>query len=162
MRDPFYFRPPDYRYWLRSDMAYGWWTGAIRGNQQFLRSVGAAVTFNLAGELLQVEGLEGYPIPKEWRDDPKGSDRVRPTWADELDFQECPIRIKRFWLPKQHLGVEDMPDILAEYFTNRAAFLAHKDVRAEDAEGWKTTGQFVFHCGCGDYYMDQRGEAVTS
>jgi len=162
MHQPFHFRPPEQRYTLRSDMACGWWTGTIRGEQQFLRSVGAAVTFDRAGELVRVEGVEGYPVPAEWRDDPKGSERVRPPWAIALEFEECPIRVKRFWIPERWLGVEDMPDILAEYFTDRAAFLAHGDVRAEDAESWKGSGQFVFHCGCGDYWLNSRGDVETS
>ena len=98
MHQPFYFRPPDHRYTLRSDMAYGWWTGVVRGEQQLLRSVGATVTFNRAGELLRVEPVDGYPIPAQWRDDPRGSEHVKPPWAVALGFEECPILVKRFWL----------------------------------------------------------------
>ncbi len=162
MHQPYYFRSPEFRYTLRSNIAYGWWTGVILGERQLLRSVGATVLFDRSGDLIRVEGIEEYPIPAEWRDDPKGSERVRPPWAVALEYQECPIRVRRFWIPDRWLGVEDMPDILSEYFTDRQAFLAHGDVRPEDAETWKRSGQLVFHCGCGDYWLNSRGYVETS
>jgi hypothetical protein len=143
-------------------MAYGWWTGVIRGEQQLLRSVGSVATFNWVGDLIFVERIENYPIPAEWRDDPNGSERVKPPWAAALSFQECPIRVRRFWVPELWLGVEDMPEILAECFTDPEAFLARGDVRPEDAKTWKNSDQFVFHCGCGDYWLNRRGEVETS
>jgi hypothetical protein len=161
MRSPFYFRPPDYRYTLRSEMAYGWWTGVIRGDRQFLRGVEAVATFDRAGELLQVEEVEGYPVPAEWRDQPGASGRVSVPWAAELGFEECPIRVKRFWVPQKWLGIEDLPDILAEYFTDPERFLARGDVRPEDALAWKRSDQFVFHCGC-DYWLNSRGDVESS
>jgi hypothetical protein len=65
-------------------------------------------------------------------------------------------------VPERYLGIEDMPDILAEYFTDPEAFLAHGDVRPEDAQGWRREDQFVFHCGCGDYWLNGRGDVETS
>jgi hypothetical protein len=59
------------------------------------------------------------------------------------------------------MGIEDMPDLLAEYFTDPIAFLAHGDVRVEDALGWRESDQYVFHCGC-DYFMSGRGDVETS
>jgi hypothetical protein len=143
-------------------MACGWWTGVIRGDRQLLRSVGAVATFDRAGDLISVEATDGYEIPAEWRDDPKGSERVKPAWATAAEFQECPVRVKRFWVPEHGLGVEDMPDILAEWFTDPAACLAHGDVRPQDAQTWRGSDRFVFHCGCGDYWLNRRGEVVAS
>jgi hypothetical protein len=162
MHQPYYFRAPEYRYTLRSDMAYCWWTGVIRGELQFLRSVGATVTFDRAGELVRVAGIEDYPIPTEWRNDPRASERVRPEWAVTLEFEECPIRVRRFWVAELWLGVEDMPEMLSEFFTNQKACLDHGDVRPEDPELWKASDQFVFHCGCGDYWLNSRGDVVSS
>lgn len=162
MHQPFYFRPPEYRYTLRSEMGYRWWTGVLEDDRQFWRGVGTAVTFDRAGKLLRVEEVESYPIPPEWYHDPSGAQRVRPPWAVDLDFEECPIRVRRFWVPERWLGIEDMPKILSEYFTDREAFLAHGDVRAEDAESWKALGQFVFLANGGDYWINSRGDVETS
>jgi hypothetical protein len=158
MHQPFYFRAPGYHYTLRSNMAYGWWTGVISGERQLLHSAGAVVIFNRAGELLQVEATESYPIPPDWCENPRASASVRPAWAVDLDFDECPIRVLRFWVPERWLGIEDMPDILAEYFTNPEVSYSHGDVRPEDGANWKESDQFVFRCGCGDYWLNSRGD----
>jgi hypothetical protein len=99
VKEPFYFRPPEYRYSLRSEAGYGWWTGVVRG--------------------------------------------------------------ERFWIPERWLGIEDMPDILAEYFTAPAVFLSRGGVRAEDALAWRASEDYVFHCGC-NHYMSGRGDVESS
>jgi hypothetical protein len=42
----FYFRPAEYRYSLRSEAAYGWWTGVTSDERQFLVSRQGVVVFD--------------------------------------------------------------------------------------------------------------------
>jgi hypothetical protein len=109
---------------------------------------------------LTVLEAAAYPVPPEWRHE----QAVTPcsvAWPAAVGFEECPLRVHRFWIPQRHLGIEDMPDLLSEYFTNPAAFSAHGDVRAADALGWQKSDDFVFHCG-GDFLMNRHGDVTSS
>ncbi len=158
---PFYYRPEDYRYTLRSNIACGWWTGVIKNNIQILRCPEAAITFDRKGKLLSVESADKYPIPNEWKDDPTASERVVPAWATEFDFAECPIRVLRFWVPEHSVGIEDMPDTLAEYFTNQEVFLAESGLEVEDVESWQNSDQFVFSTSR-EYWLNNKGDVESS
>jgi hypothetical protein len=158
MHEPFYVRPADYHYTLVSDPAYGWWTGAIHRGRQLLRGVSAVLLFDEDGDLERIEKVEGYPIPQEWRQVPPVESHAGIGWPRALAFEEGPIRIKRFWLPELWLGIEDLPDGLAEYYTSPETF----ESEPEDVQWWIEAGQYVFHAGCGDYYMSPEGRVETS
>jgi hypothetical protein len=160
MKPPFYFRAPDYRYTLRSDSAYGWWTGVTRDERQLLVSRNGTLVFDRRGQLLTVADDSEYPIPPEWKAGPAVVPCSVP-WPQAVQFEECPLRVRRFWVPERYLGVADMPDLLAEYFTDPDTFRARGDVRAEDALAWRDSDEYVFHCGC-DYFMSGRGDVESS
>jgi hypothetical protein len=155
---PYYFRSPDYRYRLFSESGYGWWTGIIRGNQQLFRGPTAVLLFDAAGELLKVEDKNLYPIPVEWRTCPRALADCSEVWPRQAQWNEAVIEVKRFWLPERWLGIEDMPDILAEFYTDPERF----EMEPEDVQSWMESGQYVFHAGCGDYYVNSKGEVETS
>ena len=75
-----------------------------------------------------------------------------------MEFEEAPIKIKRFWLPKLSIGIEDLPDILAEFYVDPQRF----GMRPQDVEAWKASDQYVFHAGCSDYYLNGEGGVETS
>jgi hypothetical protein len=157
-RTPYYFRPPDYRYRLYSERGYGWWTGVVRGDQQLYLGPTAVLLFDRKGGLLRVEDKSLYPVPKEWRDRPCASAECSEAWPRELGFKEAVIEVKRFWLPELWIGVEDMPDTLAEFYTDPERF----ELEPGDVDSWKESDQYVFHAGCGDYYMNSEGGVETS
>jgi len=64
----------------------------------------------------------------------------------------------RFWLPEYWVGIEDVPDTLAEFYTAPEAF----ELEPGDVQAWIATDQYVFHAGCGDYYMNSAGGVETS
>lgn len=158
MHIPFYYRPPDYRYGLRSAPCYGWWVGVVAGRRQMFRGPTAVVFFDQEGRLLQAEDSRRYPVPSEWCDFPEPPADFSLSWLGEIQFKERPIFVQRFWLPEFWLGIEDMPDILAEFFTAPERF----DMEASDVQAWIDTDQYVFHAGCGDFYMNCEGEVETS
>jgi hypothetical protein len=131
-----------------------------RDERQLLISRNGTLIFDRSGQLLAVADESEYPIPPEWRAGPAVAECSVP-WPQLVGFEECPIRVRRFWVSERRLGIEDIPDLLAEYFTDTEAFLAHGDVRVQDALGWRDSELYVFHCGC-DYYMSGRGDVDTS
>lgn len=155
---PFYFRAKDYRYTIRSHATYGWWTGVVHGEQQLLWCHPVVIFFDRAGKVLRVEEASQYPLPAEWQEIPATSTECSEAWPGELGFEECPIRVLRFWLKEHTVGIQDMPDILAEYYTDPDNF----DLPPEDVESWKKTDQYVFHNGSGDYYVNGAGDVVSS
>jgi hypothetical protein len=157
---PFYCRPLNHRYAIRSEAGYSWWTGITRDDRQLLVSRNGTLIFDRDGHLRTVAGENEYPIPAEWRDGP-ASAVCGVEWPRTVEFEECPILVRRFWLPERWLGVEDLPELLAEYFTDPTAFFAKPWNEAEDALSWRDSGMYVFHCGC-DYHMSSRGDVVSS
>jgi hypothetical protein len=158
MHAPYYFRPPDYRYCLASEGAYGWWTGIIAGGQQVFRGPTAFIVFDEDGHVVRVEDSSRYPVPPEWHSVPQPPFQGSTAWLTELRFNQRPIRVLRFWLPEWWIGIEDMPDTLAEFYTAPEAFV----LESSDVQAWVDTDQYVFHAGCGDYYMNRVGEVETS
>lgn len=131
MKEPFYVRPEDYRYCLRSDEEYGWATGIAEDGFQVLQPrLGSCwLIFDRDGTLVRV------------------TDRAVP-------FREGPIEVKRFWLPDRWLGIEDLPEELSEFYTAPDEYVMNPG----DVEAWVRAGQFMFYPGVGDYIMSQDGE----
>jgi hypothetical protein len=155
---PYYYRPPDYRYCLFSELGYGWWTGIVRDHQQLFLGPTAVLLFDCDGNFMRVEDKQLYPVPKEWRERTPARAECSEEWPHKLGYKEAVIEVKRFWLPNLWIGIEDMPDLLAEFFTDPERF----ELDPDDVEAWKATDQYVFHAGCGDYYMNSEGGVETS
>ena len=167
--EPVYLRPPDYRYCLRSQPYYWWFTGSIRGDRQLLLVAGYALEFDRAGRLLDVRERQGdpyYPIPRslfpaEIRD--RGCPDEQAGWVRELGFEECPVLVRRFWLPERWLGVSDLPWGQRDLHRDPSAFDPEEaaDMRA-DAASWIESGMFAFNCGNGETYIGRDGECLAS
>lgn len=158
LHTPFYFRPPDYRYRLFSERFYGWWTGKVQGKQQMLCGPTAVLFFDWEGNLIRIENKQLYPTPKECFDAANAWAECREAWPKELQFKEAVVDLKRFWLAEKWIGIEDMPDGLAEFYTAPEQF----EMEPEDVQSWMGSGLYVFHSGCGDYYMNSDGGVETS
>jgi hypothetical protein len=158
LHTPFYFRPLGYRYRLFSERVYGWWTGIVHGKQQMLCGPTAVLFFDQEGNLIRIENERLYPAPKEWCDSSRACVECSETWPKELQFKEAVVELKRFWLAERWIGIEDMPDGLAEFYTAPEWF----EMEPEDVQSWMESGQYVFYSGCGDYYMNSEGGVETS
>jgi hypothetical protein len=147
-------RPDDYLYTLRSEEAYGWWTGILRDGRQVLVSI-EAVFFDHEGNLLAVDATGSVRLPTS----------ETPSWRDILGFKEGPIRIKRFRLPEQQITIEDITDTMSEFLDDPCPESWSEEERQEYPElirEWLQDGQYVFYSGAGDYYMSRDGEVETS
>ncbi len=158
MHTPYYFRSPDYRYCLACEGAYGWWTGTISGELQVFRGPTAFIVFDQHGQMLRAEDSSRYPVPLEWHAIAPPPFQASTAWLEELGFKECPIQVLRFWLPVFWAGIENMPDTLAEFYTAPEAF----EGEPSDVQAWINTDQYVFHAGCGDYFMNNAGGVEAS
>ena len=55
----------------------------------------------------------------------------------DLGFIEAVIAVKRFWLPDLWIGIEDMPDMLAEIYAKPERF----ELEPDHVDTWKATDQ---------------------
>jgi hypothetical protein len=124
VNEPFYIRAADYRYCLRSNPAYGWATGVTPDGLQVLHSGCHWLIFDRDGALL------------------RASDEA-------VEYQDAPIEVLRFWVPDRWLGIEDLPDTLAEFYTAPDKY----EMEPGDPELWLQAGQFMFYPGGGSYIM---------
>jgi hypothetical protein len=131
MKVPFYVRPEDYRYCLRSNGEYGWATGITEEGLQVLRPRLAACWLIFDGEGALVRVID-----------------------EAVRYRECPIGVKRFWFPDRWLGIEDLPEELSEFYTAPDEYVMNPG----DVEAWVGAGQFMFYPGAGDYIMSRDGK----
>ncbi len=128
MGEPFYIRTPDFLYGLRTNAAYGWATGIAEDNSQVLYCKRHWLVFDPTGVLLCV-GDEAVP------------------------FRDRPIAVRRFWVPERFVGVEDMPDLLSEFYTAREEY----EGEPGDPVAWINAGQFMFYPGWSEYIIGPNG-----
>src|SRR5207244_3924013 len=108
-------------------------TGAIRGDRQLLLVGGSALEFDRDGRLLSARDAgEAFPIPRslfpaEIRD--RGCPDEQAGWVRELGFEECPVLVRRFWLPERWLGISDLPWGQRDLHRDPSAF--HPDEAAD-------------------------------
>jgi hypothetical protein len=131
--EPFYIRPPDFRYCLRTSPAYGWATGVTADGLQVLHCKRSWLVFDADGHLLR-------------------------DGEQELPFQDGSIQVRRFWLPERWMGVEDLPDVLSEFYTAPDEY----EMEPGDPEAWIRAGQFVFYPGWSEYIMGPGGRVEAS
>ncbi len=147
-------RPLDYLYSLRSEEAYGWWTGTLKDGRQVLIS-GVVIFFDCAGNLLAVDDAN----LRHWRP------AAVPYWRDQMGFEEGPIHVKRFHLPEHQMGIDDITDAMSEFLDEPSDNSWSDEERQEYPEmirEWVRDGQYVFNSGAGDYYMSHDGVVETS
>lgn len=133
MHEPFYIRSPDFLYCLRSNPAYGWATGLTEGGLQILHCQRNWLMFDADGNLLRAS-------------------------QQDVPFRDGPIEVRRFWLPDLWTGLEDLPDVLAEFYTAPDEYV----MQPGDPEAWINSGQFMFYPGWGDYIMGPDGSVEAS
>lgn len=133
MDEPFYIRPPDFLYCLRSATGYGWATGTAADGSQVLHCERHWLVFDPAGRLLRA-GDE--PVP----------------------FDAGPIHVRRFWVPDRFVGVEDLPDTLSEFYTAPDRY----EMEPGDPDIWIASGQFVFYPGWSEYIIGPGGRVEAS
>jgi hypothetical protein len=133
MGEPFYIRPQGFLYCLRTNPAYGWETGVAGDGAQVLHCKQHWVVFDSAGHLL------------------RDSD-------EPMEFHFRSIEVQRFWLPEKFMGVEDLPEILAEYFTAPDKY----EMEPGDPEAWISAGQFVFYPGWSEFIIGPGGQVKAS
>jgi hypothetical protein len=79
----------------------------------------------------------------------------------EHSLADEPIRVKRFRLPKQQAGIDDLPDELQEYIANRGLSSPPEEDLEEALEGWKEESLFVFWWGQ-SFSVDGEGVVTSS
>jgi hypothetical protein len=144
-------RPQDYLYTLKSEEAYGWWTGSLRDGRQVLIS-GLAVFFDQAGHLLSYE--EG----NHWRPGEAA------FWRDDPGFVEGQIHVRKFAIPQHGMSIEDLTDSMQEFLADPNEDSWSDEEREEYAEiirEWLESGQYVLNNG-NDYFMSESGEVESS
>ncbi|MGF1578008.1 MAG: hypothetical protein ACFCD0_01455 [Gemmataceae bacterium] len=154
MDAPFYNRSEDHNYFLRSNPEDGWWTGVVHDEIQFLRTPTVVLQFDRHGKIVNVEDAQQYPVPPEWENGSDATADCSESWPSEMKFEECPIKVKRFWLPDHAVGIEDMPEVLAEFYTKPDSF----EMSPDDVKDWENGNRFVFHCAGIEEYMNRKGE----
>jgi hypothetical protein len=167
--EPVYIRSPEYRYCLRSEPYYGWFTGVISGNRQLLLVAGAALEFDRVGQLLSIQDNGGglvYPVPRSLFPtaiQDRGCPDVEAAWISKLAFEECPLFVRRFWLSDQWLGISDLPRGLRDFYRDPASrpVIERKELLA-DVAVWVESGMFAFNCGHGETYIGRDGNCLAS
>jgi hypothetical protein len=148
-------RAPDYLYSLKSEEAYGWWTGLLRDGRQVLISSisGLAVFFDRAGHLLSYE--EG----SHWRPGEAA------FWGDDLGYVEDLIHVRRFAIPQHGISIEDLDGELQDFLADPSDGSWSDEEREEYPQcirEWLELGQYVFHINQNCYFMSKSGEVESS
>jgi hypothetical protein len=91
-------------------------------------------------------------------------ERWMTDWREEIGFTPEPIRVRKFYLEKEGLGIEDRMEMDEEFL--RAPELVEPDPeeRAERLgaiRDWDADGSFIFYCGT-DYFLNGEGEVTSS
>lgn len=133
MHQPYNVRPEDYRYCLRTNDAYGWETGRTADGIQVLHCKANWLLFDENGHCIR-------------------------AGTEAVSFQDEPIHVLRFWIPERWMGIEDLDSELALVYTDPVEAV----MEPSDIDAWVRAGQFVFHCGWGDYVMGPEGQVVSS
>jgi hypothetical protein len=79
----------------------------------------------------------------------------------EQGLADEPVRVKRFWLPKLHAGIADLPDDLQEYIAKRGLSSPREEDLEDALEGWKEESLFVFWWDA-EYYVNEEGVVTSS
>jgi len=167
--DSYYYRDSGFLYPLESHPSYWFHVGRSEAKQAIMGLLGEtfkAIMFSDKGDFIEVQewplALPSSPTRSadelDWLEEVVEREVVQVR--TQLGLADETIHIKRFRLPKLQAGVEDLPDDLQEYLTNRG-LSGSTEVDLEEAlEGWKEESLFVFWWDQ-SFYVDSEG-AVTS
>jgi hypothetical protein len=170
-----FVRKPDHLYQLWGDPGRYFWTGiTANGSQAFIfvwLPNFVTVLFDQGGNLLSVEKRTFSPdtIAKtnkcglhETRDEEVGQEME--AWFNELQFDECLIAVKRFFLTEYHVGIVDFPRCFQEVLLSPSAFSVDEQIVAQaEHQRWFREGVFVLWLNEGfDLWIAATGEIESS
>ncbi len=82
-------------------------------------------------------------------------------WKNEIGLIPVTIKVKKFWLAKHLLGIEEYPSHFQEALSAPTIDVAEKTEIINSIELWKEQNQFVLWWG-NDYWLDQTGSVISS
>ena len=145
------------------------YAGTAIGDRQVLMGPAghglAAVFFDGRGNYIEYQErpfpfeLVGYPD----YDDPRAV-KARTDWLDEIGFQAGTIRVRRFDVPGEGIGIEDRPAHYDNFLKDPETVEPDEVSRARDYESiarWEREGMYVLWWGK-DFWMDGRGEVEST
>jgi uncharacterized protein (TIGR02996 family) len=148
-------REPNHLYPLPADE--GWVKTGVAGDRRqalLLDDIGEVLVllFDLAGRLREVQTWPQFDL-----------DTPLPALTEELGFRPATIRVRKFALPDNELGIEDLPSWHADFLAHPDRFTPEEQEHHLDflKTVWDANDQFVFRWG-NDYWVDRRGEVVAS
>lgn len=164
---PVYLRPEGYRYRLRSNRYYGWYTGRLPDGRQLLVIDWRVLEFSADGDYLgEQDGPMAEPLMRALEGDPKAPvhlDIGAASIGAEAQFVEGPVDIRRFWLPEHRVGISDLPAGMREFYLHPETFPGEEgEMMREGVEMWMDDGQYAFEAGVGETYISQDGECLAS
>jgi hypothetical protein len=129
--------------------------GLVRDGRQTLMAVFVDATFGIffAPDGTLLEYVERHPA----------TDATLHAWQDELGFEPHAIRIRKFEIPSQGLGIEDLPSHLADFVEDPQSE-PDPDERAELSRSirrWLQNESFVLYWG-NDLWLDGSGHVTSS
>ncbi len=90
--------------------------------------------------------------------------KTMEEWKEEMGFSPGVVRVERFFLSHERIGVKDLPDFMHQYLAE-APDEGEELFRPglyEDIEQFIHKGQFVL-CWCGkDFWIDKDGEVTDT
>lgn len=143
-------------YSIMNDDEYGIIVGLLDGQQTMIHfdQFGyLTLTFSADGELLSVRHE-----PHRQDEDKNGAqgDVIRRMVRGK------PIRVRRFFLPDRHLGIQELPTSLHEVRVDPSRFgESERRSLLHDLQIWQRTGQFVLQWD-NEYYLSADGHVVGS
>ncbi len=124
--EPYYYQSSTYLYSLKSHPTYNFYVGRSDSVQAlwlddwdiFL------LLFNSDGDLEESKEFLHKDFSLTW------NDKISEIHIKELsnnikskyNLKNAPIKIKRFWLPKIRVGIEDISDLMKEFVLNPSEF----------------------------------------
>ena len=146
------------------------YAGTVSGERQVLIGISghhlAGVFFDRQGNFIEVQErrLPGY---NSWEhvdhDDPRVL-KVLHDWQEELGFTAATIKVRRFDVPGQGIGIEDRPEHFEAFLKDPERVEPDEVTRARDLESirrWEREGMYVLWWGR-DLWMDGNGEVEST
>jgi hypothetical protein len=156
-------RPASFRYPIKSHSDYLFGTGRGAKRQILAGVVGNAemtVEFDDEGNLLSTRA-EPFGRRSSNRTD-SVHDLVREACLNAGVVPDVRIEVRRFHLDSHLIGIDDIPEDLAEFLNHPMAFpkSQHDDLKAA-IDAWQQEALFVFWWGQ-SFYMDLSGSVTSS
>ena len=170
LREAYCYRDPSFLYRLQSHPSYWFLVGRSEAKQAIMGPLGmkfCVVMFDDKGDLIEVQERL-LVVPPSAPSGVKELDWLHGIVESEVEqvrteqgLADEPVRVKRFWLPKLHAGIADLPDDLQEYIANRGLSSPREEDLEEALEGWKEESLFVFWWDA-EYYVNEEGVVTSS